>query len=388
MMRLILFLCVLIFSCAVKAQSVYNNGALLTIKPNTIVSIGDSLVNNGEITNNGSILISGTWINNNTYDAGEGQIAFDSDAPQVINHNDQSFSKLTISGGGEKIFQANITIENELNLADGVLLSANDAKIIFTPGAKITGGSDDSHIIGTVYQQGSGDKLFPVGNGTLYLPVEILNIEGAAEVAVHVVELKQPLLLKSAGLSSVSSERYWEVDVISGSLTNAQVTLPVRDEAIVSSTDNVVVAQAAALSLPFESLGQTSFSGSATNGKVTSSLAVTSSLLAIGTSTMDELPNDKSILVYNAVSPNGDGLNEFLRISNIEKYANNNVSIFNRWGDKVFEVDGYDNDQRSFRGKSNIRDDKELPSATYFYVIDKNDGSEKVTGFLSLKFTY
>jgi hypothetical protein len=64
--------------------------------------VPDSLVNNGTLTNNGDLRISGAWINNGAYDAGTGVINFNSDLVQTINHNDQSFERLVISGSGEK----------------------------------------------------------------------------------------------------------------------------------------------------------------------------------------------------------------------------------------------------------------------------------------------
>jgi hypothetical protein len=74
-----------------------------------------------------------------------------------------------------------------------------------------------------------------------------------------------------------------------------------------------------------------------------------------------------------------------MRIGNITLYPKNIVSIFNRWGDKVFEVKGYDNDQKVFLGTSNVGGNKDLPAGTYFYTIDKGDGSPMVNGYLSLK---
>jgi gliding motility-associated-like protein len=366
------------------AQSFYNNGAMVSIKTNTLFSIGDSLVNNGEIINNGNILVRGTWINYRNYDAGQGQITFTSDQQQVINHNDQSFSKLTISGGGEKLFLANITIENELNLQSGVLTAQNGARIIVSPTAQLSGGSDQSHIHGPVYHEGSGNKFFPVGDGQTYTPVELLNIHGAsAQVGIRVVPVTSGTLLKSEELNAISDKRYWEIDATAGALTNSRIVLPVRNESIVSIAGHVVVAQSAGLSQPFESLGQGEFTGTVQNGRVTSSLAVSRPLVAIAT--VPEVSNDQSITVYNAISPNGDGLNDFLIIENIQHYPGNVVSIYNRWGDKVFEMKNYDNQQKVFRGKSNINGERDLPAATYFYAIDKNDGSKKITGYLSLK---
>jgi gliding motility-associated-like protein len=362
------------------AQNFYNNGSLISIKPNTILSVYDSLVNNGEIINNGNLVVSGTWLNNKTYDAGQGQITFNSTGNQIINHNDQSFSKLVISGGGEKKFLANITIVDQFTLTSGILTSSNGAKIIFKETAQITGGSDASHVHGPVYQLGDGDKIFPMGNGSVYLPVELKAISGSApEIGITEVELTNPVLLKSADLTGISSTRYWQIDKVSGSLCNSFIVLPVRGENnLITDTQKAVVAQAQGLQNNFEEIGQSIFEGTSSNGKVTSAKAATLPFVTLATA-----ENNGQLVVYNAVSPTGDEKNEILRIDNIEKYPNNIVSIFNRWGDKVFEISGYDNDQKVFLGKSDAG--KELVAGTYFYLINKNDGSAPVNGFLSLK---
>lgn len=140
------------------AQSVYNQ-PIISIGSTSVFYVKDSLINEGIIVNNGDMQAGGSWINNNQYEAGQGQITFNSDLPQIINHNDQSFSKLTISGGGEKIFLANITIENKLNLSEGVLVSKNNSRIIFNSIAEMIGGSDQSHIQGAVYHKGQAAKF-------------------------------------------------------------------------------------------------------------------------------------------------------------------------------------------------------------------------------------
>src|SRR5690606_10996796 len=47
------------------------------------------------------------------------------------------------------------------------------------------------------------------------------------------------------------------------------------------------------------------------------------------------------IIIYNVFSPNGDGINDIWVLPNIESYLNNEVVIFNRWGQKVFEASPY-----------------------------------------------
>ncbi|MGC1242044.1 MAG: FG-GAP-like repeat-containing protein [Chryseosolibacter sp.] len=88
------------------------------------------------------------------------------------------------------------------------------------------------------------------------------------------------------------------------------------------------------------------------------------------------------IVVYNAVAPNSPGDNRFMRIAGLP--PQNKVSIFNRWGDKVFDVENYQNDPaaNAFRGLNN--NGNALPSGTYYYTIEVPD-QKMVAGYLTLK---
>ena len=94
--------------------------------------------------------------------------------------------------------------------------------------------------------------------------------------------------------------------------------------------------------------------------------------------------------IFNGVTPNGDGLNDFFEIRGISEFPNNNVKIFNRWGVLVWETDGYDEENNVFRGISNgrstIAEDQELPTGTYFYILtfpDENpSGRGTYNGYL------
>lgn len=95
------------------------------------------------------------------------------------------------------------------------------------------------------------------------------------------------------------------------------------------------------------------------------------------------------VIIYNGVSANFDGYNDFFAIVCLEYFPNNNVKIYNRSGLLVYEQNFYDmNDpQRRFEGVSNKGASvlgKELPIGTYFYVVDKSDGSKPKVGYLEL----
>ncbi|GAA4354469.1 hypothetical protein GCM10023185_16370 [Hymenobacter saemangeumensis] len=55
------------------------------------------------------------------------------------------------------------------------------------------------------------------------------------------------------------------------------------------------------------------------------------------------IPPDRSLVFYNIVSANNDGLNDVFTIKNVEFYPGNSLSIFNRWGRQVYSTTNYRN---------------------------------------------
>jgi gliding motility-associated-like protein len=93
-----------------------------------------------------------------------------------------------------------------------------------------------------------------------------------------------------------------------------------------------------------------------------------------------------SLIPHQALSPNGDGINDYFEIEGIAAYPNNAVTIINRNGSKVYEVKGYDNQSKRFDGHSNINGAL-LPVGTYFYLIEYTKDGQKVrkTGYMAIK---
>lgn len=73
------------------------------------------------------------------------------------------------------------------------------------------------------------------------------------------------------------------------------------------------------------------------------------------------------ITIPNVISPNGDQHNDYFTINNIEYWVNT-LTIFNRWGQKVYETTNYKNTWKA--------DDN--PDGTYYYVLTLKDKSEHV----------
>lgn len=107
----------------------------------------------------------------------------------------------------------------------------------------------------------------------------------------------------------------------------------------------------------------------------------------LGCETTKDVEVNTDIRVYNGISRNGDGKNDFFFINCIENFPGNHVKIFNRAGTLVYEVEGYDNIDIFFDGRSNKGISvmgTNLPDGTYYYVVDKRDGSRPKAGYLEI----
>lgn len=88
------------------------------------------------------------------------------------------------------------------------------------------------------------------------------------------------------------------------------------------------------------------------------------------------------VVIFNAVSPNGDGFNDVFFITGLEDKPENHLQIFNRWGNLVFETTNYRNNWDGTWDSN-----KELPDGTYYYIFeyqDENDETIILNGYLEL----
>ncbi len=82
--------------------------------------------------------------------------------------------------------------------------------------------------------------------------------------------------------------------------------------------------------------------------------------------------------ICNLFSPNGDGVNDNLILVGYQNFPNSRLSVFDRYGNMVFEQTAYDN---TWKGTG---DDGDLPRGTYFYILDLGDGSEVTKGWIQI----
>ncbi|MEN9639320.1 MAG: hypothetical protein RLZZ262_1188, partial [Bacteroidota bacterium] len=101
-----------------------------------------------------------------------------------------------------------------------------------------------------------------------------------------------------------------------------------------------------------------------------------------------EDPDDKVIAIPAGFSPNADNVGDTFIIENIDQYPSNTLTIFNRWGNVVYSAAPYSNADAwdgNTESKGVVVGEK-VPEGTYFYVLDKGDGTEKMSGFIVIKY--
>ena len=111
----------------------------------------------------------------------------------------------------------------------------------------------------------------------------------------------------------------------------------------------------------------------------TYTLVVTSTNGCSSSDSIKVIVEERYEFVFNSViTPNGDGFNDKWFVKNLEFYPENEIIIFNRYGQKVFGMTGYDN---SWDGTNN---GAALPDGTYYFVLKFSGSDKNYTGPITL----
>jgi gliding motility-associated-like protein len=95
---------------------------------------------------------------------------------------------------------------------------------------------------------------------------------------------------------------------------------------------------------------------------------------------------DIELFVPEVITPNGDGKNDFFIIKGTQGKSVNLI-VFNRWGNKVYENNQYDNTWDGTPNAGGIIGDGKLPQGTYYYIVEFSDGETKsLNGFVVIQY--
>lgn len=300
--------------------------------------------------------------------------------------------------------QTVLNVKNNVNFIDGDFLSPQNDQMVylnFMDQGFFTGESDVSKVTGFAAINDRDFFSFPVGDRALLRPLT-LDSEGPTPLAICAYFNEDPSapssILQSFNtqqkvrdIGTVSDREFWIVQsdvpakvTISWNVGSGLALIPN------ATLESVIVVGWHKASNQWVVIGNTAVSGDISQGFVTSDTFVPSEYAAITFGTIP-LPTD-TFAVENPtlgnyfLSPNGDGVNDVLVIDGLEESPNNHLSIYNRYGQKVFEKINYTNE---FGGVSNtgnliLSQDQGLAEGVYFYVVTLEDLGLQYTGFLFL----
>jgi gliding motility-associated-like protein len=75
------------------------------------------------------------------------------------------------------------------------------------------------------------------------------------------------------------------------------------------------------------------------------------------------------IEIFNVITPNNDGKNDVFEVKNLLDFPKRKLTIYNRWGKKVFSADPYNNDW----------DGDNLAAGVYYFVLEYDNGIQSDT---------
>lgn len=388
MCKLYRFIFVLSICFIGKLFSQTSNSGELIIKSNTLVSTVSAFDNHttGDFVNDGTLIVYSNFNN-------DGVVGFTPATTTGLTDFKGNASTQTISGTVLSEFNnvrfennfaqpafllsGNISVNGISYFIYGIVDNANyPGSFVFEGNASHQNTSDNSYVAGYVERNQNNQFEFPIGDGGFFRPLSISQTDLITNFfrstyifknsnTLHPHNKKDPLI------QIIDQAEYWQFESNQQSIDVA-VTLSWNE----NTTPDEIINGAAGTELAIvrwdEAENIWKYYTTAVN---TEEKSATASVTDDGIFTLARIISNSAneIVIHNGISPNDDGKNDYLEIDGITNYPNNTIQIYNRWGVKVFETDGYGINGNFFRGYSDgratVKKANILPTGTYFYII-------------------
>jgi len=92
------------------------------------------------------------------------------------------------------------------------------------------------------------------------------------------------------------------------------------------------------------------------------------------------------VFIPNAITPNNDFFNDKFKIVGLERFPENSLEIFNRWGNIVYKKRDYDNSWEGYGNVSGQISQDRLPPGTYFYVFKFGVNKKPLSGYVYMTY--
>ncbi|MEP3207747.1 MAG: gliding motility-associated C-terminal domain-containing protein [Maribacter sp.] len=344
----------------------------------------------------GSLGFHGDLINDGTFDSNLGLIGFYSEEENIVVSGKfiPSFNDLELAVEGSLYLETPIHIDNSVNFIFGNISSRAGSKKIYTQfseNAFYDGALDLSKINGQAAVEGQKVFRFPVGTENNIRPLKIKFIDGPflAKCAYFEENPNFPqsfskgfdTSLKDANLVFIHSDEFWNITT-TGMI---QITLNWDTDSDMNSKvekiEGITVTGWNKKEGQWFNLGSLEHDGSIDKGWVTSETfnANEYEIFTFGF-LLQRNPGSNNY----AMSPNGDGANDYFSLKLIDDYPSNKLLIYNSNGKLVYEKSNYKNEFNGKANKNTSQREEVLPEGVYFYILDVKEHNLKYQGYIYL----
>lgn len=296
------------------------------------------------------------------------------------------------------LLNTSLAIANNTSFMVGDIITprANSAiHYTFLQDAIYTGENNISKVEGYAMVTGQQNFTFPVGDIAQYRPL-VINSNGINSLAQCAYFFEDPnnpstfpgfnTAIKPRSIFGISTAEFWRLE---GSVLS-RVTLswdPRSNLAgLTADVNSITIMGWSKSAAQWINLGRESLAGDISQGIVSSAPFIPDEyeILTFGSAAE---PEEFLTLDNFYVSPNGDGINDFLEITELDQSPNNLVEIYDRRGLKVFEMVNYNNEFAGVSNMDNLVLNREigLPEGLYYYIISMYDLGLEFQGFLFLE---
>jgi gliding motility-associated-like protein len=370
-----------LFAGLLQAQTALYNTGNLRVHPNGQMGFHTDLINDG------------------IFDENQGLVGFYSEADRsVIGAFAPSFNDVEFATQGATLLGTPMNLTNNANFVLGNVFSPRadpGINLNFLADAFYTGEGNTNKVDGYAAASQQQNFTFPVGDEIQLRPL-ILNSEGVntfAQCAYFSENPNSPTSIassfdtnrKPAQLGPISTREFWRLEGSVPSTIQISWNLASDMAALTNDVNAITAVGFSKAAIQWISLGSSGSAGTLGDGFTTSLAFVPNDYEAITFGALGE-PTEVLALDNYLVTPNGDGINDFLEIPELEQSPNNLVRIFNRLGLKVFEQANYTDQFTGIANSGTVVMNREagLPQGVYYYIATLYDLELEFQGFLYL----
>ena len=383
------------------------NEGLFTISSGNLISFEGAFENiaSGKVTNDGTTIYYENFINDGAYGSTTTNTTSTTiftthgtarEAKQIAGNQIASFHHVTFDSALDKVafeLKNNIDISGTADFKSGIILvdstfnpktKVSNGMLTFKKGAKVENVSNASYVQGAIEKIGNEAFTYPSGDDGKYRYAAISAPKGKDDVFVGQYVYNDKSFfdkhLNAEGVvKKINNKEYWIIE--KGNEQQSDVLLTLSWDESTTLKDVLINPEEELHIVRWDSKKQLWVDEGGVVDMSVKEVTTMTTVKGYGFFTLatvkKEWMTEGDVVIYNLVTANGDGKNDYFIIENIQNYPNNKVEIFNRWGAKVYETTGYDphGDGSSnvftgySEGKVTVDKGSKLPSGTYYYVV-------------------